>query len=285
MNFFINFLKGLSIGAGAILPGVSSGVLCVIFGIYEKLLSSILNFFDDIKHNSKFLFPIVTGAFCGVVLFGNILNYLFNSFPLQIKCFFIGIILASIPSLVREIHKREVFKISCIFFFIISLCFGVFLVYLEKTATIQEITSSPSFFICDGFTTFFANSTNVDITTFLYLLFCGFVMSIGVVVPGVSSTIILMLLGVYPVYLASVSYLYLPVLIPMAIGLLIGGFLFMTLTQFLLDHFYAQTFYSIIGFTFGSIFVLLPKVAFNWINVVIGVLCVALGFCTFFKKL
>ena len=63
MNFLINCLKGVAIGAGAILPGISSGVLCVIFGIYEKLLDSILNFFKDIKNNIKFLLPIILGDF------------------------------------------------------------------------------------------------------------------------------------------------------------------------------------------------------------------------------
>ena len=58
MNFLSNCLKGIAIGAGAILPGISSGVFCVIFGIYEKLLSSILHFFSDIKNNAKFLLPI-----------------------------------------------------------------------------------------------------------------------------------------------------------------------------------------------------------------------------------
>ena len=269
MNTFTNFLKGLAIGAGAILPGISSGVLCVIFGIYEKLLSSVLNFFDDIKQNSKFLFPVAIGAFVGVIMFGNILNYFFNAFPLQIKCFFIGLILASIPSLVREIHKRDTFKFSCIFFFMFSLFFGIFLVYLEKNTSTFALA-------------FVSTQATINFKIFLYLILCGFAMSIGVVVPGVSSTIILMLLGVYPLYLSSVSSLYFPVLIPMAIGLIIGGLLFMKLTKFLLDRFYSQTFYAIIGFALGSIFVLLPNVDLSLINVCIGALCVALGFFSFF---
>lgn len=99
----------------------------------------------------------------------------------------------------------------------------------------------------------------------------------GIVVPGVSSTIILMLLGVYSIYLSSVSSLYLPILIPILIGILIGGFCFMKLTKFLLDHFYAPTFYSIIGFTVGSIFVLLPTFSSS-LDVIIGLLCAILGF-------
>ena len=109
---------------------------------------------------------------------------------------------------------------------------------------------------------------NISITTnsefsFIYLILSGFVMSVGVVVPGVSSTIILMLMGVYNTYLVSVSYLNFPVLIPMGIGLVIGCIIFMIITKFLLNKFYAQTFYAIIGFTLGSILVLFPDVSFD----------------------
>ena len=70
-NFFTNTIKGIAIGAGAILPGISSGVLCVILGIYEKLLDSILNFFKDIRKNTKFLLPIIIGIAIGVLIFSN----------------------------------------------------------------------------------------------------------------------------------------------------------------------------------------------------------------------
>lgn len=76
MSLIINFFKGIAIGAGAILPGISSGVLCVILGIYEKLLDSVLSFFKNIKQNAKFLFPIVLGGIFGVLIFSKILNYL-----------------------------------------------------------------------------------------------------------------------------------------------------------------------------------------------------------------
>lgn len=86
-----------------------------------------------------------------------------------------------------------------------------------------------------------------------------------------------MLLGVYNIYLTSVSSLYLPVLIPLGIGILLGGFCFMKLTKYLLEHFYASTFFCIIGFTVGSIFVLLPTFSSS-IELMIGVLSSILGF-------
>ena len=73
MSFIKDFIKGIAIGAGAILPGISSGVICVILGIYETLLNCVLSFFKNVKENLKILFPIVLGVFGGILLFGNIL--------------------------------------------------------------------------------------------------------------------------------------------------------------------------------------------------------------------
>lgn len=86
-----------------------------------------------------------------------------------------------------------------------------------------------------------------------------------------------MLLGIYPIYLSCVSNVYLPVLIPLGIGVILGSFCFMKLTKFLLDVFYAPTFYCIIGFTFGSIFVLLPNFS-SMFDMIIGILSCLLGF-------
>ena len=105
-------------------------------------------------------------------------------------------------------------------------------------------------------------------------------MSVGVVVPGVSSTVILMLMGVYNNYLSSISSLYFPTLISMGIGLILGSIIFMKLTNFLLKHFYVQTFYTIIGFTLGSIIVLLPNVGFD-LSGLICIICVISGILFF----
>ena len=87
MHFFNDYIKGVAIGAGAILPGISSGVICVVFGIYETLLNCVLNFFKNIKQNFKILFPIVLGVLSGVLLFGNILKYIFYAYPRNLNTF------------------------------------------------------------------------------------------------------------------------------------------------------------------------------------------------------
>ena len=157
MKFLSNCLKGVAIGSGAILPGISSGVFCVIFGIYEKLLDSILNFFHDIKNNLKFLLPILIGVSFGIILFGNVLNYCLYQFPIQTKSIFIGLILGSLPSLLKECNKKQVSKQPYHwFFFLLALFIGISCIILEKTLAIQTL----------------------ETITFPYLILCGFLMSV-----------------------------------------------------------------------------------------------------------
>lgn len=254
MKFVKNIIMGIFIGTGAIIPGVSSGVICVILGIYEKLLNSVLNIFKDFKDNIKFLLAIGIGVIGGMVLFGNVLNYLFYAYPIQISFIFIGLVLGSIPALLKEIEKKGKFKFENIWYLIISMIIGVGMVFLENRMIINSGTEF----------------------SFFYLVLSGMLMSIGVIVPGVSSTVILMLLGVYSAYLTSVAGFYLPILIPIGIGLTIGSLICMKIIKYLLDKFYIQTFYSIIGFTIGSVFVLYHGITFD-LTGLISILCFFLG--------
>lgn len=248
MKFILNYLKGLSIGAGAILPGVSSGVLCVVFGIYEKLINSVLDFFKDWKSNFKFLLPIALGGITGVILFSNILEFLFNTYPTQTKFSFIGLIIGSLPILFKNANTQKGFRLHYLLYFVISFAFACFLLFLENSNTYNNMDYCTNSF------------------SFGFLVLCGFLMSVGVVVPGVSSSVILMILGVYEVYLSSVSVVNMNVLFPMGIGLLIGCFIFMKLIQKLLNNYFAETYYSIIGFVVGSVLILYPGFSFDSIG-------------------
>ncbi|MBO6233006.1 MAG: DUF368 domain-containing protein [Clostridia bacterium] len=254
MNNVSNFFKGILIGAGAILPGISSGVLCVIFGLYEKLLNSILGFFKNIKENFKFLFPIAFGTIIGVLIFSKLLNYMLYAFPLQTKSAFVGLILSTVPSLIKDINRKKKFRLRYIIYLIGALFLGISTVFLEKNIPVLSGT---------GY-------------NYFYLIFCGFLMSVGIIVPGVSSTIILMLLGVYSTYLTSVASLYFPILVPIGIGLIIGSLFFMRITKYFLDNFYAETFYTIIGFTLGSILVIWPEFTPNF-NGLLSFICMMIG--------
>ena len=111
----------------------------------------------------------------------------------------------------------------------------------------------------------------------LFLILSGFLMSAGIILPGVSSTVILMILGVYGTYLSAISTINIKVLFPMAIGLGIGSFIFMKIIQILLNKYHSQTMFGIIGFSLGSILILFPGYNFN-LESFIGLILLYLGF-------
>lgn len=261
MNFFVNCFKGIALGAGAILPGISSGVLCVIFGFYEKLIDSVLGIFKDFKNSIKFLIPICIGGFIGVLLFGNVLKYLFASYPSETNFAFMGLIFGSIPILFKNSCKSRNFKPYFLLFTLASFLLTLFLISYEQNFE-------------------FKNSMQNNFS-FSYLILCGFIMSTGIVVPGVSSTVILMCLGVYSNYLNAISILDFSVLIPMGIGLLLGGSIWLILIKWLLAKYYSQTFYTIIGFVLSSTLILYPGFSFelsNIISIILFVICFAISF-------
>ena len=111
----------------------------------------------------------------------------------------------------------------------------------------------------------------------LFLILSGFFMSIGIIVPGVSSTIILMLLGVYTTYLNALSSFDTSILFPMTIGIAIGSFLFMKIIQILLNKYHSETMFGIIGFSLGSVLILFPGYSFN-LESIIGLALLLFGF-------
>ena len=173
MNRIFDFFIGILLGAGAILPGVSSGVICVILGMYDKLIDAIFNLFKNFKKNFLYLLPIGLGGIIGVFLFGNILKTLFSTFPTQTSFCFIGLILGSIPLLVKKVNSEHTFKLRYVVFTVISFILGCFLVIFENRLNL---------------------SNDVSNFSFLFLVMSGFLMAIGVVFPGVSNTLILMCL-------------------------------------------------------------------------------------------
>ena len=231
MSVWFRFMIGILIGAGAILPGISSGVLCVVFGIYDRLIESVLGFFKDMKKNTLFLFPIVIGVAIGVVLLGNVLKILFESYPFQTKCAFLGLILGCIPNLFHIANSKKGFRLHYIGYTVLSFIFTLILLGFENALPTNTMATTSN-------------------TLFLVL-------------PGVSSTVLLMILGTYETYLNAISTVNLSILFPMGIGLTIGGLLFLKLIQFLLKTHFSETYYTIIGFVLGSTLILVPSLKFN----------------------
>ena len=175
-----NFFAGILIGAGAILPGISAGVFLCCFGLYEKIINCILHFFKDIKNNSKFLLPIAVGTFIGIFAFGNLLKIVFDKFYVETSFVFIGLILGSLNLVIKQANVKKITlaHILCMF---ITFSFSMYLVALESVLNITSYINSNSYFIL-----------------------AGVLMSAGIVIPGVSKTVILMMLGLYQTYLSAI---------------------------------------------------------------------------------
>lgn len=256
-NSIIQFIKGIFIGAGAILPGISSGVFCVIFGIYEQLINSVLNFFKNCKKNLTFLLPIILGTIIGIILFGKLLKSLFYSFYMQTCFCIIGFIIGGIPCLLKRNTKK--LNITSIIIMLFTLFFSLYLVNLENTSY----------------------NFHTSVLSYKKLIISGFLMSAGIIIPGISSTVILMLFGIYDIYLDAISSINIAVLLPMGIGLVIGGIIFLKTIQVLLKKIPQHTYYAIAGFTLGSIFILFPGFCFDikgLISVGLFTICLCLSY-------
>ena len=265
MKFFIDFFKGVLIGSGAILPGISSGVFCIIFGIYEKLIDIILNFFKGIKKNFTFLLPLLLGGIVGVLIFSKILNYLLITFPLPTKFCFIGLVLGSIPILIKKANNNNKFHLHYLIYLLSAFFIGLLFIKLKDILPFLFTTKNTNFF---------------------YLTIVGIVMSTGIVVPGVSSTVILMIFGIYSQYLDAISNINLSFLFPLGIGIIIGGFIWLKIINYLFKHYHCQTFYTIIGFVIGSVLILYSNISFN-LNGILSIisLCFGLSFGYFFTSI
>ena len=209
------------------------------FGLYEKIIDSIFHFFDDVKGNLKFILPIAIGTFLGVFLFGNLLKILFNKFYMPTSFAFIGLILGSIKLVMKQANIKKI-NIFHILLFAITFSFSIYLIVLENSLNF---------------------SLNINSNT--YLIIAGILMSSGIVIPGISKTVILMMLGIYPMYLSAISNLDFSFLLPIGFGIIIGGIIFLLIINFLFKFAKSYTYFGIIGFIVSSIFVIYPGFSFD----------------------
>ena len=234
-----------------------AGVFCVAFGLYEKLIDSFLHFFKNTKKNTTFLLPIILGALVSIFLFSNFLQAAFNNFYAITSYAFIGLILGSLPVVFKQANVSKI-TFSHIMCLILSFVFSIYLIVLEKN-TIYSLS-------------YFSNS---------YLILAGFLMSAGIVIPGVSKTVILMMLGIYSSYLSAISTLNFSILLPLGIGLILGSVIFMFLINFLFSHFKSYTYFLISGFVLSSVFVIFPGFSLSFesfLGILLAGLCFFLAY-------
>lgn len=264
----INFIKGFILGIANVIPGVSGGTMAVSMGLYELILSAIGNFFKDIKGNFIKLLPIILGILVAIVSTSKLVTYALTNYKAQTLCLFIGLIFGGVSLIMRKIKgkgsKTNYLIFFVIFFFVISLNF-------LKTGLIE------------------ISFTNMGIIDYLLLLLIGFVASSAMVIPGISGSFILMVLGYYDKIIYTVSTITdfsklgsnLLILVPFGIGVIIGIVFMAKLITNLIKKYETKTYFAIMGFVLSSVVVLLLQLTdfkFTFINVATSLFALCWGY-------
>lgn len=236
MNFFEGFLKGLAMGAGAIAPGVSGGALAVIFGLYDKITNFIAHINRNFKRNLIFFIPIGIGGVVGVLAFSRIIEFLFLYYETEIRYAFVGLMLGTLPSVVKAANKKG-FKQNYLIFFVFSLCLTLIATYLEKNSVnfINQANTSP-----------------------IHVIVYGLVIGFGTIIPGISASVILMYMGAYEIVIGAISNLNINLIFYLGIGFVLSILLFAKLISILFEKAYGITYYTILGLVLGSIISIFP---------------------------
>ena len=235
--FLIRLFQGALIGLGAVLPGISGGVLCVVFGIYKPIMELLSNPFKALKKHARMLLPVLIGLVIGFLGVAKILGFLLNRYPDASVCVFVGLILGMLPSLFRESRKKGVSGKDYI-------ALGVaFVIVLALLLTLQfvSVTITP----------------NVG-----WYLFCGFCLALSIIAPGMSFSTLLMPLGLYTPFIDGIGNFDFSVLIPGGIGVLVTVILFARLVNYLLNRYYSTISHAIIGIVIAATLPIIPYASF-----------------------
>lgn len=260
MNKFLNlFLKGIFVGIANIIPGVSGGTIAVVLRIFDEMIEAINNFFKQPKKYFKFLFPLIIGAVFGILLFSKLLKFFLLKDSLATNLFFVGLVIGSVPLIYSQAKKREIKP----YYYLISLI-SFAIVVLISLIKPNEASAN----------------INIDTAFILRILISGIIASSAMVIPGISGSFVLVLLGLYNIILTSISDFLdviklalkglfsgdisailqifksdsFIILFAIGIGVILGIVLISKLIEILLKKAFSLTYFVILGLIFGSIF-------------------------------
>ena len=268
-EFIILTIKGMIIGLANVIPGVSGGTLMITLGIYEKIIDTISHIFKNLKENIKFLMPLAFGIVLSLLLFSKIIGISLDKYPLATTLFFLGLIVGGIPLLLKKIRKNKDSKnISNYIIAFISFAFIILFAMLKSGNDIN--LNSVSFF---------------DV---ILLFIVGLVASGTMVIPGISGSFVLMLLGYYKPIIDTIRSLTnfsllghnIIVLGSFGIGVLLGIILIAKLIELLLKKFETKTYYAVFGFVIASCIAIIKplfSLKLKILEIVVGILLFSLG--------
>jgi len=235
-----HFIKGIIIGIATLVPGVSGGTMSLILGVYDDMIHAVSGFFKDIKKNFKFLAVIGSGGVVGIVAFSKIITYGLDHFHFPVIYFFLGVIFAGIPVLYKEANKgkeKGKKKTDYLFFAI-----GVILIVVMSlyNGTIINLAGSTGIF------------------NFIFLIVAGIIIAVALILPGISTSFMLLALGLYDITLNAINHVQLDYLVPICIGALIGVIATTKILENCLTNKPRPTYLLILGFVLGSIIQVFP---------------------------
>ena len=236
-NLFVNFIKGIFIGVGAVLPGLSGGALAAIFGLYEPLINFASNMKKDFVANVKFLFPAVLGGLVGVFLLSHALGYFLEYHLAEISIFFVGAMMGIFPALVKKAGEKGREPVHLLI--TVTVAIGAFLLFSKIFGT-----TTPTSLSATGIGTWMAS---------------GGIIGLGVTFPGLSPSNFLMYLGLYQPLNLAISQLNFTILIPVAIGGVLSVILTAKLVSYLLKIAYTVVYHVILGLVLTSTVMILPR--------------------------
>lgn len=236
-DWFIRLTKGILIGIGFILPGLSGGVLAVILGVYDRIIKFLSNLRKNFIKNILYFIPIIIGALIGIVLFAILVEKAFGNYAAQFICLFIGFVIGTFPTLYKTavIHGRSSKDI-------IILTISTIIIFALMMVGEQQLTEiTPSF---------------------LAWLGSGALIGLGVIVPGMSPSNFLIYFGLYDKMATGIKDFDFSVIIPLFFGFMICVLLFAKLAAWLFKKYYSGMYHFILGMVIGSSLAIFPTIVF-----------------------
>lgn len=266
-------LQGLAIGIANIIPGVSGGTMMVAMGIYDKLIHAITHLKSEFKKSMSFLIPIFLGIGVALIVFARIFEFLLSRFPIPTNFAFCGLIAGSLPFIFKNVKTEKV-----TFGKVASML--VFFAIVILMAVMGEASGN-------------AADVSFNVWNVTKLLGVGIIAAATMVIPGVSGSMMLMIMGYYDTILATINNtidalvrLDIPtllecigILLPFGIGVIIGIFVIAKVIEFLFQRARGHVFYAIIGLIVASPIAILLNASwqgFSWLTMIISA-CTFIG--------
>lgn len=243
MQKIVDFIFGMVIGVANIIPGVSGGTMMVMLNLYDRIIEAVANWRKDFKGAVIFLTPVLLGAAAGVLLFSKLIEYCLAYFPIATNLFFMGLILGSIPMIAKNAVSKG-FNKSAFIPFLVTFAFMFALNFLspDKTGAAITVLTTP---------------------VFIRLLLLTAVAAVAMIIPGLSGSFVMILLGTYPTFIAALSSFNIPIMVPIGLGVILGVIGGAKLIHILLNKWHQWTYFAILGFVFGSLMTIFPGFSFN----------------------